>query len=271
MKTKIEKNQDKIISSDGTALAFERAGSGSALILVHGTGADHTRWTAILSRLADQFKIFSIDRRGRGASGDSVNYDIQHEYEDIATIAASLQEPVDILGHSFGAAVVLGAAPMIPNLRRLILYEPPMLREQHNPLRMDLIMRMEEALARGDREAVVLILLNEMLHVPLVAIDMMRATPAWAGQLEAAHTIPRELRSSDAYGQDLESLKAIRAQTLFLLGSESMESFRATTETLLGLLPNSQLKILPGQQHSAMLTAPDLFASEVSRFLLDSE
>jgi len=262
---------DKIISSDGTTLAYERVGSGSALILVHGTGADHTRWASILPRLADRFKIFSIDRRGRGASGDSEQYSIQQEYKDIATIAASLQEPVDILGHSFGAAVVLGAAHMIPNLRRLILYEPPMVREQHNPFRLELIRRMEVALENGDREAVVLILLNEMLHVPLVAIDMMRATPAWVGQVAAAHTIPRELRVSDAYGQEPESLKAISAQTLFLVGSESLESFKATTEALLGLLPNSQRQILPGQQHSAMLTAPELFASEVSRFLLASE
>ena len=64
MKTTIEKIQDKLISADGTALAFERAGSGSALILVHGTGADHTRWSSILPRLADSFKIFSLDRRG---------------------------------------------------------------------------------------------------------------------------------------------------------------------------------------------------------------
>jgi pimeloyl-ACP methyl ester carboxylesterase len=271
MKTTIEKIQDKLISTDGTALAFERAGSGSALILVHGTGADHTRWSSILPRLAGSFKIFSLDRRGRGASGDSPEYSIQREYEDIATLAASLQEPVDILGHSFGAACVLGAAPMIPNLRRLILYEPPMLREQHNPTRQEIIRRMEETLQNGDREGVVTLLLNEMLHVPLVAIDMMRNSPAWAGQISAAHTIPRELRNSDAYGQNMDVLKSITAKTLFLLGGDSPESFKQTTATLLGLLPNSEVRILPGQQHSAMLTAADLFASEISRFLLDAE
>jgi len=116
----------------------------------------------------------------------------------------------------------------------------------------------------------VILLLNEMLHVPLVAIDMMRNAPAWAGQLSAAHTIPRELRTSDAYGQNTDALKSITAKTLFLLGGDSPESFKKTTASLLGLLPNSEVRILPGQQHSAMLTAADLFASEVSRFLLDN-
>ena len=93
--------------------------------------------------------------------------------------------------------------------------------------------------------------------------------PAWAGSLAAAHTIPRELRVSDQYGANPEAIQAITAPTLFLLGSASPESFRVTTETLNAWLPDSQVVVLPGQQHSAMLTAPDLFAQEVIRFLTD--
>ncbi len=115
----------------------------------------------------------------------------------------------------------------------------------------------------------VLILMNEMLRIPLAAIDRARATPVWAGQLAAAHTIPRELRSSDAYGANLAIIKTITAQCLFLLGSESLDSFKLTTQTLHSLLPNSQIVLLAGQQHSAMLTALDLFVKEVMQFLLD--
>jgi pimeloyl-ACP methyl ester carboxylesterase len=259
----------KVSSADGTSIAVEQAGSGPALLLVHGTGADHTRWYGILPQLTPNFTVYSLDRRGHGASGDAVEYAIQREYEDIASVAAAIGGPLNILGHSFGAACVLESAPLIPNLARLVLYEPPMLREQHTSGRAGLLQRMDAALAAGDREAVVLILMNEMLRIPLAAIEKLRPTPAWAGQLAAAHTIPRELRSSDAYGADPQALQGITARTLFLLGGESLESFKSTTQTLHGLLPNSQIVLLPGQQHSAMLTAPDLFAREVTRFLLD--
>jgi pimeloyl-ACP methyl ester carboxylesterase len=158
---------------------------------------------------------------------------------------------------------------MLPNLRRMILYEPPMLRQQHTPQRAEMLQRMDQALVAGDRETVVLILMNEMLQIPLAAIDKIRETPAWAGHLASAHTIPRELRSGDNYGENLDALKAITAKTLFLLGGASLSSFKLTTETLHNLLPNSRIVILPGQQHSAMLTAPDLFANEVTRFLLE--
>jgi pimeloyl-ACP methyl ester carboxylesterase len=264
-----ELNLSKVISSDGTLIAFDKAGSGSPLLLVHGTGADRTRWMGVLPQLTRNFTVYNIDRRGHGGSGDAVEYAIQREYEDIAAVAAAIEGPVDILGHSFGAACVLGAAPMIPNLRRLILYEPPMMREQHTPWRSELLQRMDNALENGDREAIVIILMVEMLRIPQAAIDRARTTSAWAGSLAAAHTIPRELRSSDAYGANTDVLKTITAQIMFLLGGESLESFKLTTETLHGLLPNSQVVILPRQQHSAMLTAPDLFAKEVTQFLLN--
>jgi pimeloyl-ACP methyl ester carboxylesterase len=262
-----ERNEIKAISTDGTQIAVKKFGNGSPLLLVHGTGADHTRWAGVAPKLAEYFTVYTMDRRGHGRSADTAGYAIQREYEDIAAVAATIDGPVDILGHSFGAACVLGAAPMIPNLRRLVLYEPPMLHEQQTPQRAEKLERMDQALEKGDREAVVLILLNEMLQIPLAAIDRLRTTPAWTSQMAAAHTISRELRSSDAYGADPNALKAITAPTLFLLGSESLASFKTTTETLHALLANSQIKILPGQQHSAMLTAPDLFAKEVFRFL----
>src|SRR4051794_19341835 len=118
-------NENIVLSSDRTPIAFEQVGIGSPLVLVHGTGADHTRWSAVLPRLSQHFTVFSLDRRGHGASGDAEDYTIQREYEDIAALAKAIGGPVDVLGHSFGAACVLGAAPSIPNLRRLILYEPP--------------------------------------------------------------------------------------------------------------------------------------------------
>jgi pimeloyl-ACP methyl ester carboxylesterase len=40
---------DHLISSDGTPIAYERAGAGPPLVLVHGTGIDHRQWTSLAS------------------------------------------------------------------------------------------------------------------------------------------------------------------------------------------------------------------------------
>jgi pimeloyl-ACP methyl ester carboxylesterase len=54
---------------------------------------------------------------------------------------------------------------------------------------------------------------------------------------------------------------------LLLLGGESPADFKAETEAIHKALPMSRLVILPGQQHIAMNTAPELFVREVIGFL----
>jgi pimeloyl-ACP methyl ester carboxylesterase len=106
-----------------------------------------------------------------------------------------------------------------------------------------------------------------MLNIPQFMIDRINSAPNWKSQVDAAHTIPRELRQSHCYAPDLAALEKITVPTLFLLGSDSPSFFKKTTETLHVHLPNSQIAVLQGQQHSAMLTAPELLANEIIRFL----
>jgi pimeloyl-ACP methyl ester carboxylesterase len=54
-------------------------------------------------------RTLAVDRRGRGASGDSEAYAIEREYEDVAAVVDSIGESANLLGHSFGAACALGS------------------------------------------------------------------------------------------------------------------------------------------------------------------
>jgi alpha-beta hydrolase superfamily lysophospholipase len=76
---------EKIISGDGTPIAYHRRGAGSPLVLVHGTAAANAvAWTAVLPALEEHFCIYAVDRRGRGESGDGSAYALDRESEDIA-------------------------------------------------------------------------------------------------------------------------------------------------------------------------------------------
>ena len=55
--------------------------------------------------------------------------------------------------------------------------------------------------------------------------------------------------------------------TLLLAGSESLPSETESTAMLAASLPCTRVVTLAGQGHVAMLTAPELFAAEVLRFL----
>lgn len=142
---------DKVKSKDGTLIAYERSGTGPALVLVHGTSADHTRWAPVLPMLEQNFTVYALDRRGRDQSGDSAVYSIELEYEDIAAVVSSIREPVNLLGHSYGALICLEAALRITNLNKLILYEPSFYLDE--PLYPpDLKVRIQSLLDLGNRE-----------------------------------------------------------------------------------------------------------------------
>ena len=209
-----------------------------------------------------------MDRRGRGESGDRKPYSIQREYEDVCAVAKAIGSPLNILAHSFGAACALGAATSIPTLEHLVLYEPPLLAAQQSSSRLHLIEQMESALDRGDRESVVFLLLNGMLQIPAATIKNLNGTPIWSRQVAVAHTIPRELRCSADYERQVNQMKTNNFETLFLLGSESHPSFERSAQTLIELVPDSKLALLPQQHHSAMVTAPDVLAEAVLDFLL---
>jgi alpha-beta hydrolase superfamily lysophospholipase len=69
-----------------------------------------------------------MDRRGFGASPDGPGYSAERESSDVAAVvdavASRTGEPVMLFGHSWGASCALGAAPDLPTLRALVLYEP---------------------------------------------------------------------------------------------------------------------------------------------------
>jgi pimeloyl-ACP methyl ester carboxylesterase len=54
--------------------------------------------------------------------------------------------------------------------------------------------------------------------------------------------------------------------TLLLLGGDSPPLFQQAIQLLQAALPTSQTTILPGQQHIAMDTNPDLFVKAVGDF-----
>ena len=97
------------------------------LLLVHGTTADHTTFRVVGPRFATTRPTFSMDRRGRGRSGDTLPYAMAREDEDVAAVADVLAGasggPIDVLGHSYGGRCALGAALLTDRIRRVVAFE----------------------------------------------------------------------------------------------------------------------------------------------------
>ncbi|HOI58315.1 MULTISPECIES: alpha/beta hydrolase [unclassified Methanoculleus] len=257
---------DTVRSNDGTPIVYERNGTGPALVLVHGTTADHTRWQPVLPMLQQQFTVYAVDRRGRGQSGDSTAYSLEREYDDIAAVVSSIPEPVNLLGHSYGALICLEAALRVTNLNRLVLYEPSI------PVGMPIYppgarAKIQALLDAGDREGVLLAFYRDVVEIPEHQIAVLRKEPAWAARVAAARTIPREF-SDEGYIFEPSRFKNLDVPILLLQGENSPDYLKAATEAVHAALPNSRIVVMPGQQHIAISTAPELFARLVIEFLL---
>ncbi len=79
-----------VTSTDGTSLAYEQYGEGPPLILRHGSSGTREGWDPLRPALADEFSVYAPDRRGRGDSGDSGAYDLEHEVADLRALVETV-------------------------------------------------------------------------------------------------------------------------------------------------------------------------------------
>ncbi|TVQ05817.1 MAG: alpha/beta hydrolase [Balneolaceae bacterium] len=262
---------ETVISKDGTEIAFKRTGSGPSLVLVHGSAGDHTRWELfdIRPTLSQHFTVYAIDRRGRSGSGDVSPYMPEREFEDVAAVADSINEPVTLLGHSYGAFCALGASLITYHVHKLILYEPVFRVTQHQFVSDDVIEEMEILLAKGNNEKLLELFLKEVARISRDEIEVLRSAPNWQTRVDAAHTLLRETVTPTRFTFDPGQFADMTTPTLLLTGSESPAFFKEVTRAVHDMLPNSRIESFQGHGHVAMNSAPDLFVEKIVAFAFD--
>lgn len=264
----------RVVSRDGTGIAFWQTGDGPPLVLVHGTPADHTRWRPLLPHLETHFTVYAVDRRGRGSSGDSSDYAIEREYEDVAAVvdavAAASGRRVSVYGHSHGGNVAFGAATLTENIDKLVLYEGwPVPDPDVFALPTDLEARLDALLAADDPEAAVELLFRELEEMSDEDMSAFKAAPSWPARVAAAHTITREIRGEVTARLDASGAHRISAPVLLVTGESSADPAKPHVDAVAEALPDARIVVLAGQQHVADVLSPELFATQVLPFLQD--
>ncbi|MFL7795166.1 MAG: alpha/beta fold hydrolase [Anaerolineae bacterium] len=104
-------------SVDGTRIAYDVAGHGPALMLLHGAGKTRRDWhkAGYVERLKDDFTVITVDIRGAGDSDcmyDIADYGIEKICEDLYAVADDCgASKFAVWGFSFGGSIAryLGA------------------------------------------------------------------------------------------------------------------------------------------------------------------
>jgi pimeloyl-ACP methyl ester carboxylesterase len=264
---------ERVRSSDGTSIAVFRSGVGPPLILVHGASADHTTFRVVGPWLARDLTLYAIDRRGRGASGDTEPYSIAREFEDVAAVAEAVAVErggqVPVFGHSHGGRTALGAALLTDRISRIVSYEgaptPPGTTYQATGLDAEL----RALLAAGDSAAVLSTFMTRVVGMGEAELAAYQADPIWPRRVAAAPTIVRELEAERDRAGSLEVLSRVRQPVLQLLGGESLPVFREATMAYDARLANGHVVVIPGAKHAAHHTDPDAVVAAVLAFLAE--
>jgi pimeloyl-ACP methyl ester carboxylesterase len=247
----------KVISKDGTPIAFDQIGTGPPIILV--AGAFGHRKLAGLSELAallsSDFTAINYDRRGRGDSGNTKPYAVPREIEDIESLIDYAGGSAFLYGVSSGAILALEAANQMPHkVQKLALYEPPFIvNDSRPPLPQDFVEQLEGAIAAGRPGDAIDIIMSEVLLIPAQNLGALRDDPLWEDMVKVAPTLVYDGRIQIDFmrGQPLprDRWMAVDFPTLVINGENSQSFFNDGAKALVDFLPDAQQRILEGQSH----------------------
>jgi pimeloyl-ACP methyl ester carboxylesterase len=256
---------ERLTSPAGATVSYDRYGGGPPLVLVHGSFSDHrTNWEFVRPLFAQRFTVYAIARRGRGETDATAGHSVEEEGWDVAALVRSIEEPVFLLGHSYGAQTALAAAAKVPDrVRKLVLYEPPW----PHITSKEALARLEGLARVGDWDGFALTFFRDTLRVPAEELDELRATELWPPIVADAEASLGDIRALSRYAFEAARFRELRTPVMPEVGTESPRALYIT-DALAAVLPDVRIEELAGQAHEGMTTAPERYAAAVARFLL---
>jgi alpha-beta hydrolase superfamily lysophospholipase len=247
----------QVTSTDGTPIAYDRQGSGAAVILVGGAFTDRSENAPLAAELAAHFTVYNYDRRGRGQSGDTLPYALERELEDLAALIEVAGGRAHLYGISSGGALALEATAAGLAVDELAVYEVPYSLAEDAPTQQrEYLQRLEALLAEGRRGDAAAFFMRT-LGAPEEAIARARSSPVWPGLEALAHTLVYDAACMGNGQPPTARLATITRPTLVAVGGGSPESFvggggdffAQAAEVIAASIPHAQHQVIPGQTH----------------------
>jgi pimeloyl-ACP methyl ester carboxylesterase len=257
----------KILSKDGTPLAFDQSGTGPAVILVGGAfqhRAIDSRTAQLATLLAPHFTVLHYDRRGRGDSGNTLPYSIEREVEDIDALLQEVGGSASVFGMSSGAALALQAAAHGLAIKKLALYEAPFNSGSDEDLQMSAnYTRQLTALLTEGRRGDAVALAMQYFGTPAEMVAGMRQMPMWSLFEAVAPTLAYDNTIMGNGSVPTELLASATTPTLVMDGGASPAFMHKAAQSAVSYLPHAQHRRLPEQTHNV---DPEVLAPVLAEF-----
>lgn len=269
---KEEDPRPTVTSTDGTKIAFDRVGSGPAVILVSGATA-YRAFDPSMGHLAEllgkHFTVYNYDRRGRGASSDTRPFAKEREIEDLQALVEDAGGTAMIFGISSGAVVSLDATAVTPGITRIAVYEPSLIVDaSRQPVPADYAEHLIRLSTEGKRDEAVAYFLTQAVGIPAEYIGGMKQDQAmWSGVTGVAHTLAYDAAfvGDVMQGKPLppDRWATVTVPVLVLDGGASDAWIHHGADALANVLPHASRRTLPGQTH---MVDPNVLAPVLIEF-----
>jgi pimeloyl-ACP methyl ester carboxylesterase len=258
---------------NGVKLAYELAGAGETLVLVHGSWGDRHSWKPVFEPLARSFRVVRYDRRGHSESERPASQgSFDEDANDLAALIEALgPAPVHVVGNSGGAAIALKLAAKRPELfRSLVVHEPPSFGVVRDVAELAPVVdavraRIENViglLTEGRTEEGARAFAEQIAFGPGMwpkLPDALRKT-----FLFNAPTFLDETRDPGGFDLDLGALGRFNRPALVTDGDASPPFFRAIVERVAAAMPSATRFTFAGAGHVPHLSHPVDYAQRIT-------
>ena len=270
-------------ADDGEEIRVQVSGHGPPLVLLHEWASSHRVWEPIAHRLADRFTLYRWDARGHGGRpGMAHPLTVERMADDLRDLIDHfrLDRPM-VVGHSMGALTLwayiarygcgrLGRIGVIDQSPRLVtdaewrlgIYgDWPEERDRAfvESLRADFVGTVALLIAMGLNRAA-----RHRYDSDHPSQERLRL------YLRMLHREPLIEVWTTLTGADFRpTLPSIDIPALLVYGAESNFYLPATGAYVRDAIPDAQLMVYDGADHSPHVNQPDRFAADVTRFFDD--
>jgi pimeloyl-ACP methyl ester carboxylesterase len=259
--------QRGFVTVEGTSLYCEVTGSGPAVSLLHGRGADHRMWEEQVPALAARYQVVSYDMRGFGQSPPGENR--YAHADDLATLLDELHiDRVVPIGASLGGGAAINFAVLHPQrVRGLVSVDGSLGGFPWSDEFNAFMGRIQRAAVESGVEAA------KEMYLGSPIFTQARAIP---GAVERLRAILRDYSGWHWFHEDrgrsleppaIARLGSIAVPALVIVGEHDVPDFHAIAATLERGIPGARKVVLDGVGHAPNLEAPQRINELVLEFL----
>jgi pimeloyl-ACP methyl ester carboxylesterase len=258
------------IESRGRRIYYERHGAGPAVLFCHGAGSNAATWWQQLPAFSQRHSCFTMDIRCFGRSAAPVEeFSLDVFVEDVLAILQREEvERVVLVGQSLGGMIGLRLALRHPDRVAAFVGCDTSLAIEH-PALLE-IMRQRQITHRAhtiEQRSLGAWFLREHPDKAALYAQINHFNPS-------AHSIPpaqwgEALAGALGPGKlvPMEDLRRVACPTLLLVGSEDPIVPVEVMREVAGLVPDSEVVVVPDAGHSTYFEKPSEFNAHVLDFI----